>query len=373
MNHLLYKVNVALRGPMMLLLASAVAAQAQFDFVTNNGTITITAYTGPGGAVVIPATTNGLPVVSVGSSAFLGTSITSVTIPDSVISIADYAFGYCNFLTNASIGTNVTSIGDYAFVAGGRSIGLATLAIPNSTTNLGASAFSDQRSLTSLTIPDNVISLGEGVFSDCHSLTNVIVGNGVVTIGNAAFEGCDSLTTLTLGNHVVGIGDYAFSATFYGLLTHVTIPNSVTNIGINAFSFQSSLTNVTIPRSVMSIGDHAFWNCGLGSAVFQGNAPPDDGTVFGYNPDAIVYYLPGTTGWGPQVQTGDASFGVLSNQFGFTIAGTPNIPLVIEAATNLVFSVWVPVQSCTLTNGLFHFSDPAWTNYPVRFYRFRWP
>src|SRR5271170_1574707 len=68
---------------LLLLLAVPVAAQAQFTFTTNNGAITITGYTGPGGVVVIPSATNGLPVTSIADLAFDDiTNLTSVTIPD---------------------------------------------------------------------------------------------------------------------------------------------------------------------------------------------------------------------------------------------------------------------------------------------------
>jgi hypothetical protein len=77
--------------------------------------------------------------------------------------------------------------------------------------------------------------------------------------------------------------------------------------------------------------------------------------------------------WNPSIQTTDASFGVLSNQFGFTISGTTNIPLVVEACTNLVSASWTPLQTCTLTNGSIYFSDPQWTISPTRFYRLRSP
>jgi hypothetical protein len=98
-----------------------------------------------------------------------------------------------------------------------------------------------------------------------------------------------------------------------------------------------------------------------------------------------VYYLPKTTGWGPTfagrptalwnptAQTGDPSFGVRPNGFGFNIAGTADIPLVIEASTDLASRSWVTLQSCTLTNGSIYFSDPQWTNYPSRIYRIRSP
>jgi hypothetical protein len=95
--------------------------------------------------------------------------------------------------------------------------------------------------------------------------------------------------------------------------------------------------------------------------------------------------LPGTTGWGttfggraavlwnPSIQTTNASFGVRTNQFGFTITGTANIPIVVEASASLASASWTPLQTCTLTNGSIYFNDPQWTNYPARFYRVRSP
>jgi hypothetical protein len=106
--------------------------------------------------------------------------------------------------------------------------------------------------------------------------------------------------------------------------------------------------------------------------------------IFHFTP-ATVYYLPRTTGWeatyatlptalwNPHALVNDGNFGVQQNRFGFNIAGTPDIPLVIEASTNLSAQSWVPLQMSTLTNGLFYFSDSQWTNYPSRLYRIRSP
>src|ERR1700690_1141894 len=87
-----------------LLLALPAAVQAQFIYTTNNGTITITGYTGPGGAVAIPDTISGLPVTSIGANAFYQTfSMTSVTIGTNVTTIGDNAFFQCTSLTSATI------------------------------------------------------------------------------------------------------------------------------------------------------------------------------------------------------------------------------------------------------------------------------
>ena len=87
----------------VLILATPAALQAQFTFTTNNGTITITGYTGRGGVVVIPSTINGLPVTSIGYEAFQYSSITGVTIPNSVTNIGGPAFSYCYSLTNIMV------------------------------------------------------------------------------------------------------------------------------------------------------------------------------------------------------------------------------------------------------------------------------
>ena len=72
------------------------------------------------------------------------------------------------------------------------------------------------------------------------------------------------------------------------------------------------------------------------------------------------------------MQTSDASFGVRTNQFGFNITWASDMVVVVEACTNLANPTWFPLATNTLTGGSFYFSDPQWTNYPDRFYRFRW-
>jgi hypothetical protein len=75
-------------GRLCPLLTLPAVVQAQFTFTTNNGTATINGYTGPGGSVTIPSTTNALPLSSIGAWAFYHcTSLTNVTIPKSVTNV----------------------------------------------------------------------------------------------------------------------------------------------------------------------------------------------------------------------------------------------------------------------------------------------
>jgi hypothetical protein len=232
--------------------------------------------------------------------------------------------------------------------------------IPNSVTNVGDSSFAYSTRLTSVTIPNTITSIDNDEFAYCTSLTCVKIPSSVTTIGNFAFHFCTSLY-------------------------RVTIPNGVTSIGEHAFHDCFSLPSVTIPKSVISIGGFAFYGInGLTGVYFEGNAPRVGAYVFLYANNVTVYYLPGTTGWrttfadrptvlwNPLVETGDALFGVRTNQFGFTITGTSNLVIVVEASANLVNPTWTPVGTNTLTGGSSYFSDPTWTkNHPARFYRLR--
>jgi hypothetical protein len=141
-----------------------------------------------------------------------------------------------------------------------------------------------------------------------------------------------------------------------------------------------------IPGSVTSIGAGAFANCtSLIGIYFLGDAPRADLSPFGKRDYVTSYYLPGTTGWEstfggrptalwlPQVQIGDASFGIQTNQFGFTINRASGMTVVVDASTDLLNPTWTPVATNTLSSGSAYFSDPQWTKYPSRFYRLRWP
>ncbi len=134
-----------------------------FTYTESGGTITITGYTGTGGTVVIPAAIDGKPVVGIGLLCVLlyARGLTSVTIPDSVTSIGEYAFAGCTGLTSVTIGNSVTSI--------------------------GISAFHDCTGLTSVTIPNSVTSIGYCAFYGCNGLTSVTIGNSVTSIGIVRF------------------------------------------------------------------------------------------------------------------------------------------------------------------------------------------
>lgn len=212
-------------------------------------------------------------------------------IPDSVTSIASYAFRACNGLTSVLIPNSVTQIGEYAF---SECSGLISVVIPNGVKKIDNYTFSGCTNLVSVSIPNSVKEIRNHTFSGCSSLTNITLPDSLTSIGYEAFYYCRSLTSITIPNRAT----YIANNTFYGCksLSSVTISNGVTDIGGQAFKGCSSLTSITIPDSVRNIGYSAFRGCAsLKSICFLGNAPSSENKAFPTT--ATLYYIAGMSGW----------------------------------------------------------------------------
>ena len=222
-----------------------------------NDEVTIGGYSGSATEVIIPETIEGYPVTKIRYNAFLNCeSLESVTIPDSVKTIGDWAFYNCSSLKSITIPDSVKTIGDAVFCY---CASLENVTLGNSVTDIGASAFCGCTSLISITIPDSVTTIASDAFSECGGLESVIIGNGVESINDSTFSECTGLTNVTIGNSVTRIG----ASAFYGCtsLESVTIPDSVTSIDINAFYLCSGLVDVIIGNGVTSVGANAFYDC----------------------------------------------------------------------------------------------------------------
>ena len=248
--------------------------------VIGDGTVSISSDKSSKGVVSIPETVRhsgcNYTVKEIGNSAFSSnSSLTSVTIPNCVITIGNLSFNGCSSLTSVTIPNSVSSIGASAFYG---CSSLNSITIPNSVTKIGSSTFYGCRSLISVTIPNSVTSIGVSAFYGCSGLTSVTIPNSVTSIGNSVFYGCSSLTSVTIPNSVTSIGPGAFSgcsklslyvdcktieeSSFKGSsIKKLTVGKNVTKINPSAFEGCKNLTSVTIGNGITSLWGRVFKDC----------------------------------------------------------------------------------------------------------------
>ena len=250
-------------GEVLPVIRESVAVNAgaevygDFEYSVSGDTAEITKYKGSASALVIPSEIDGKKVTGIGRMAFANcTTLTDVTIPDSVTSIGDWAFSDCDAIVNVKIPDTVTYLGEYAF----RSCSsLKSVHIPKGIKTIEMRAFLSCSSLESLTIPENITSIGLGAFSLCKKLTDVTIPGNVKTVGEGAFSNCNGLLNVTISDGVTSIGKSAFASCY--LLKSITIADSVTSIGDDAFYWCSNLTSVKLPKNLGKINSYTFRFC----------------------------------------------------------------------------------------------------------------
>lgn len=318
--------------------------------------------------VDVPEELDGRQVTGIGDRVFYEcTSLTGITIPETVVSIGEEVFSGCSSLEDITIPESVTRIGKYAFAKSG----LKSVTIPGSVTSIAAYLFDDCEYLSDVEIREGVVSIEEGAFNNCglrsvsipdsvvdirsnpfrmcYELTNIEVSpdhqvmgvnEGVLvsktdkrlicypcgytdtsysipreiqSIGDYAFYGCRTLNSIMLPESVISIGKSAFGCN--ASLTEIKIPESVTGIGDYAFEFCSSLEEITIPASVVSIGYAAFSSCNsLMNVTIREGAGSIGEHAFRYCHALKDLTIPGSV-----ISIGDWAFGGCSALEGITI------------------------------------------------------
>ena len=243
-------------------------------------------------------------VTNIGYNAFVdNTALTSVTIPNTVLSIGSGAFARCTGLTSIVIPEGVKSLGHNVFSG---CTNLASITIPNSVIQIGGSVFNGTAwydnqpdgviyagrmaytykgtmpegtqidikegtiaiannafcrcdNLTSVTIPGSVSTIGYDAFWRCNNLKTVIISEGVKRIEHAAFSNCTSLKSIVIPESVTHIGEYAFMECT--ALTSATINGAITRMGRWAFGGCTALYSLSISQNVKDIGNETFSNC----------------------------------------------------------------------------------------------------------------
>lgn len=211
---------------------------------------------------------------------------------------------------------------------------LTSVTIPNSVISIGNFAFGSCTGLKSITIPSSVTSIENNVFQDCTGLTNITVdsSNPSFCSESGVLFNKDKTTLIycprgktgsyTIPDGVTAIEDYAFY--YCSGLTSVTIPSSVTSIGVSSFQHCTGLTSITIPNSVTSITNLAFWDCSSLTIVYipSGvNFVPDESGLTG---DFISKTATKIT------YTVDSSNNVTITDISLSSVNTVDIPLTID-------------------------------------------
>lgn len=246
--------------------------------------------------VDVPGMIGGVPVVAVRQTGFYSKGLTSVTLPNTLTTISDGAFGDNNLtsvvipdsvilidgggfnsndletvvigngvqvissgqfggnpIKNLTIGSSsyngipTTVINMHAF----SNMGIETLSLGRSVVTIQLGAFYDN-AISTLNIPDTVTSIGRNAF-DSNNLTSVSIPNSITTISDGVFSR-NALTSVTIPDSVASIGTEAFS---YNSLTSITIPDSVTTLGPAVFSY-NNLTTIAIGNGVQLVQPSMF-------------------------------------------------------------------------------------------------------------------
>lgn len=189
------------------------------------------------------------------------------------------------------IPNDVVSIADCAF----EQLRITSLVIPEGVVSIGKEAFRDCWYLRSIEIPSTCTAIGYGAFNDCNRLTSLTLPDGVERIEDWAISLCSGLNEFHIPETVTYIGEYAFQN--LNRLTSINIPDGVTEIGQSAFAGCSGLTSITLPAGLTSIGTNAFSRCNSIKTIYANmNEPCELGTnVFsGVSSDCVLYVPKGT-------------------------------------------------------------------------------
>ena len=176
-----------------------------------------------------------------------------------VVEVGYLSFSEVKGITSITIPETVTTIAGAAFWESS----LSEITIPSSVTTIGESAF-ENTNLTEIVIPESVLSLGDDVLSLCASLESVILNNNPTAIPARMVSGCTSLAGMTIPATVTKIGEFAFSEC--AALEDISLPSGVTEIGRFAFAYTPELKLLPLPETVTSVGHGVFYQSGIEEA-----------------------------------------------------------------------------------------------------------
>jgi hypothetical protein len=269
-----------------------------------------------------------------------------------------------------------------------------------------------------VTLGVGVTTIGDWAFYGCTGLTSVTIPAGVTTIGSLAFENCTRLTSVFFLGDAPYFNDYSPSLSdskelivyhLEGTSGWPPVPNAWMGqptalwtgalIGVSGnLAFGNVVTGrtATATLTITNSGNSTLTVTSIGysnrfTGAWSGNIAAGHSTnvTVTFAPVALAMYqctvtvnsentigenmisASGTgTEWFPEMRC-DASFGIVSNRYGFNVDWASGRVVVVEASTDLNTTNWLPIATNTLTGVPWYFSDSSWTNSIGRFYRLR--
>lgn len=239
-------------------------------------------------------------ITYIGSSAFNGTGIEKLNIPDTILSVDTSAFSYCDSLKEVKIGSKVTYIADGVFAG----CDLRQITIDGELESIGDSSFLNNKNLESIEIPSSVTRIEYRAFSGCSSLLEIEIPDSVEAIAGCAFDGAtDNMNTAWYNNQddgVVYAGKVLYK--YKGEApegTTITVEDGTKGIAGYAFCWQSNLKEIQLSDTLTNIGDYAFYACESMKEIHIPQSVTEIGEyALGYLDDRSTIKVPGFTIYG---------------------------------------------------------------------------
>lgn len=246
------------------------------DFQTkenDDGTLTVMLYLGKDTALKIPTEIDGKKVTKIGNSAFKGSILQGIKLPDTVTEIDSLAFHSCSSLVEVELNEGLVTIGNAAFF---NCVSLYEIDFPSTLESIGDNCFYSTPWLylqrqkdedfiivgdgylfaykgnkAKVEIPDTVRIIGSYSFYEYTDLKTVKVPDSVEIIGERAFYLCSTLHTIELGKNVRRIGKEAlFDCT---KLTSLTLPASVTELDYRSIGYYTDMESMPAVNPALTV------------------------------------------------------------------------------------------------------------------------
>lgn len=218
-------------------------------------------------------------------------SLSRVLLPQDIEVICSNTFTNCKQLKTINLTLNIKEIGIGAFAGSG----LESISFPEGLLVIGEYAFCSTDSLKSINFSNTIVEIKQGAFTGNIAIEEVKLPDSLEKLDVMAFDRCSSLKSVYIGKKLKTIGGCAFASC--NSLESVTFSEGLSSINYSAF-FGCPLKEIVIPRSVSSIGHRAFAECTtLSKVYFKGQAPSLDKSFDECAEDLCLYYIEGEFGW----------------------------------------------------------------------------